>query len=151
MGQLLRHGNIILLPLVLSVGSLLFRIKQRQPNAIVIRWGDGIIHRERGNLILNPITTPNSITTRITPHIITPITTHFFTHILTTTEVIIVITALIPPLTAILITVIGGSNVLYCPKKVDGGNRNSDVIVSFDEHLMFKVSQQETLTQVDCW
>jgi hypothetical protein len=41
--------------------------------------------------------------------------------------------------------------VLYCPKKVDGGNRNSDVIVSFDEHLMFKVSQQETLTQVDCW
>jgi len=38
--------------------------------------------------------------------------------------------------------------VLYCPKKVDGGNRNSDAIVSFDEHLMFQVSQQETLAQV---
>ncbi len=81
------------------------------PQCIVLRWGDGIIHSQRGNPILNHIITHTRtpITTETYTH--TPITTHIHT----TTVVIIVTTALITTLTAFLITVIGGNNWLLCP------------------------------------
>ncbi|NWG03876.1 MAG: hypothetical protein HXY44_13580 [Syntrophaceae bacterium] len=78
MGRLVKYGNIILPPLVLSVGSLL--IKKGWLLLDVALWREGITHNQGFNFIPNPIIMLHSI----------------FTHIHTSMVAIILILTLLP-------------------------------------------------------